>query len=106
MTGSTELSPKSHYAMRVIGWTSISGVRRFSVSTKRPWCGSSEWKRNRTDGATLRTHYGRTRPITRRDHSLEVIEEGRTASDEKIAENHASDGPLPPRPKNDHQPPL
>jgi hypothetical protein len=28
--------PKSHYAMRVIGWTSISGVRRFSVSTKRP----------------------------------------------------------------------
>jgi hypothetical protein len=27
-------------------------------------------------------------------------------SDEKIAENHASDGPLPPQPKNDHQPPL
>src|SRR5437660_9196345 len=27
---------ESHYAMRVIGWTSISGVRRFSVSTKRP----------------------------------------------------------------------
>ena len=27
-------------------------------------------------------------------------------SDEKIAENHASDGPLPPPPKNDHQPPV
>jgi hypothetical protein len=27
-------------------------------------------------------------------------------SDEKIAENHASDEPPPPQPKNDHQPPF
>jgi len=35
----------------------------------------ADGKRNRADQATLRTHYGRTRPITRRDHSLETVEE-------------------------------
>src|SRR5690348_16502157 len=35
----------------------------------------ADGKRNRADQANLRTHYGRTRSITRRHHSLETVEE-------------------------------
>src|SRR5580704_2763247 len=81
MTGSTELSPRA--IMRCVSLVGLSSlVCGDSASVPRDHgAAPANGKRNRADGATLRTHYGRTRPITRRDHSLEVIEEGRTASD-------------------------